>query len=1440
MLSFLLLTALGVKAQDCLLVYNKAAQTDTFALSTVKKISHSRLNAAGERQADYVQMNIALTSNDTRSYLLADVDSVVLVQQGRRTVLTEFCGRMSADPSTQKAPRRTSLDGDFETAGEAVNFYWEDGDHIYLADGRRDTLMKMDRFVSPTDSIHAEQASFFFGGKDITADEVTVYYPGQAPLAYNQLRISAKQEQQEVSNSMHIGVAGDCGTAVAKRGDDGKYTFTLEHRAAYLCFLPCIGNDLKRTVLKQITVRSDSAIAGIFTLSDKGLKPTADTTHTITLTTGRFVLPERSSASTTAFMVLAPQNGALRLTCEFTVEDTLLHSTGTYTKTLDLQKVEPNMLYLVKANLNNYVCDLGLPFKVMNHNMGATYPEDFGSYYAWGMLDEGSYDSGNYPLKNQTLGGDIKNTEYDVAHMRLGKDYSMPNMDEMCMLADSCTSVWTTINGVNGRKLTGKNGNTVFLPAAGYDGRNDINSALRYRTSSLPRLYDKNFSDGLCAYIAYSTSSYTFVHTNILSNFYSYRGCSVRPVISRAGQMQDGTLLRLTTTRPEWALGNASATLHADVRGLSKAKTPVKVGFVVGSTENVTKADGTTLAVSTPTADGDFSATFSNVEENNVYYCRAYIEYDKDSIFYANARQFGRKFIDLGLPSGTLWCNINIGGSMPEDEGTYFSWGETETRDIFYSDVNRWYDQNTWLQPDRLFDIQATRYDVAAKQWGGVNMLPSYADMQELAANCTMQTASLNGMMGIRFTSKKNGNSIFFAKAGYRESYYGKDTYYQYSTNEYNLSSTVNTDRTDQCDGLSNGNLANNLGRADGKPVRAVQKLNATADDGSPLFIRTLPAGKQYDGTTETDTLRAVVRGNVGNTPVGIVWWQEGNDRADGTQVVLTPDADGHMQTILCNLVPGTTYCYQVYAGTGDAATYGDTLSVDAVGLVDLGLSVQWANVNIGAASIGDGGTHFQWGSTVPYRNIDQYYTGSDNLSAENGNDAAAANWGLVYRMPTKEEMQELLDSCTWTKQKRNGMPGYLVTSKRKGYTDRSIFLPNAGYYSNSYLYGMYRDNDVYYLTSTTNGQYCYRLYYRGGLSNPLRVWQAFNFGNRKEGYHVRAVVDTKGATVLTSGCDWTIGAETATLKGTVASYNPLDASAEYGFVVGNTPDIDITKLAAADVQQTTITAQPATTGTQPLTFSAAYTYDGSSKYFRAYVKVGGNYYQGGVMSISAAKLLDVAFRADNSAFDASSTKLVARTVGTPAVAYNSEYKRNETTLTNSYANTASQFYAFDFRGRDEMCADMVDGHSLEVLMKMDAAPANDNDASILCNLENGGSCIRIYKKVIESMFYIDGSYKYCTSTVTPEAGKYYHIIATYNKEEGKIILYINGEQAVSTDVSGTLGLPSYDSRYFVVGGNPSGTHAYNSWPGSVSVARVYDKALSAEEVQTLYNNLKK
>ena len=66
---------------------------------------------------------------------------------------------------------------------------------------------------------------------------------------------------------------------------------------------------------------------------------------------------------------------------------------------------------------------------------------------------------------------------------------------------------------------------------------------------------------------------------------------------------------------------------------------------------------------------------------------------------------------------------------------------------------------------------------------------------------------------------------------------------------------------------------------------------------------------------------------------------------------------------------------------------------------------------------------------------------GLTRLSAED--DAARANWGGKWRMPTKEEYKELFEKCEWTEDSVNGVKGYRITSKVPGYTDKSIFLPN-------------------------------------------------------------------------------------------------------------------------------------------------------------------------------------------------------------------------------------------------------------------------------------------------------------------------------------------------------------------------------------------------------------
>ena len=143
---------------------------------------------------------------------------------------------------------------------------------------------------------------------------------------------------------------------------------------------------------------------------------------------------------------------------------------------------------------------------------------------------------------------------------------------------------------------------------------------------------------------------------------------------------------------------------------------------------------------------------------------------------------------------------------------------------------------------------------------------------------------------------------------------------------------------------------------------------------------------------------------------------------------------------------------------------------------VDLGLpsGTKWATCNVGANSPIAYGVYFAWGETSPKSNytwgtyhwcngsestLTKYCDKSsygnngftDNLTTlEAADDAATVNWGEGWRMPTKAEMNELLNSCTHTYVKRNGMNGRLFT----GPNGNSIFIPSAGTYNGSTNYG--------------------------------------------------------------------------------------------------------------------------------------------------------------------------------------------------------------------------------------------------------------------------------------------------------------------------------------------------------------------------------------------------
>ena len=138
---------------------------------------------------------------------------------------------------------------------------------------------------------------------------------------------------------------------------------------------------------------------------------------------------------------------------------------------------------------------------------------------------------------------------------------------------------------------------------------------------------------------------------------------------------------------------------------------------------------------------------------------------------------------------------------------------------------------------------------------------------------------------------------------------------------------------------------------------------------------------------------------------------------------------------------------------------------------IDLGLSVKWARVNLGATAPEDYGDYFSWGETSPkssYNWSDYSFGQSKNgpfskyvLDVELGtvdhktvldleDDAAHIILGGDWRMPTKEEVEELMNNCSWSWTTRNGIPGYCVTSNKSRYSGVSIFLPANGMFGSS------------------------------------------------------------------------------------------------------------------------------------------------------------------------------------------------------------------------------------------------------------------------------------------------------------------------------------------------------------------------------------------------------
>ena len=147
----------------------------------------------------------------------------------------------------------------------------------------------------------------------------------------------------------------------------------------------------------------------------------------------------------------------------------------------------------------------------------------------------------------------------------------------------------------------------------------------------------------------------------------------------------------------------------------------------------------------------------------------------------------GHEYVDLGLPSGTLWATCNVGADTPEGRGSFFAWGETQPKETFRMDNYKYWVDYYYLTKychvsyagyngykDDLTVLQQED-DAATTNWGNDARTPTREEWQELLDNCNSRWTKKNHVSGMLFMGL-NGKTLFIPEVGC--SYIGSDCYY--------------------------------------------------------------------------------------------------------------------------------------------------------------------------------------------------------------------------------------------------------------------------------------------------------------------------------------------------------------------------------------------------------------------------------------------------------------------------------------------------------------------------------------------------------------------------------------------------------------------------------------------------------------------------------------
>lgn len=361
-------------------------------------------------------------------------------------------------------------------------------------------------------------------------------------------------------------------------------------------------------------------------------------------------------------------------------------------------------------------------------------------------------------------------------------------------------------------------------------------------------------------------------------------------------------------------------------------------------------------------------------------------------------------YVDLGLPSGNLWAECNLGASSPEAYGDYYAWGEVEPKQVYTYPNHKWYKEGAPSLGFTKYNNEDGKLmlededDAVIQKLGNGWRTPTLADFRELTNQkyTTIEKTTLNGVAGYQITSKKNKKSIFIPFAGFRND--------KPQTREISSSESV-----------------------------AICMTNQRRIDDQVFNCWTF--------AFEQDRIR-----------------RYGKRRPDGISI----------RPVKGPGVPVPNDC------------------------VDLGLAsgLLWAKYNIGTTEPTQLGNYYAWGETSPkkkyysdnykyfiwkgddFKRISKYNEEDGKTVLDFEDDAARANLGVGYRIPTKADWEELLEDCKWEAVTTTlseiidpSQTKIIARWKVTGPNGNSIVLPTtSGFRADGW--GVRPDNDTYYTTA--------------------------------------------------------------------------------------------------------------------------------------------------------------------------------------------------------------------------------------------------------------------------------------------------------------------------------------------------------------------------------------